>query len=142
MLASTIPNCVTYDPTFAYELAVIVQDGLRRMVEEQEDVYYYITVMNENYAHPDMPQGAEPGIIKGMYLFREKPKAQVQLLGSGTHPARSDRRGRAAGEGLRHRREPLERHQLHAAPARGARDRSLEPAAPDEKPARATSSSA
>src|SRR6266404_8540696 len=54
------------------------------MVEEQEDVYYYLTVMNENYAHPAMPEGAEPGILKGMYLFRERPKAQVQLLGSGT----------------------------------------------------------
>ncbi len=84
VVAGTIPNCVAYDPTFQYEVAVIVQDGLRRMVQEQEDVYYYLTVMNENYAHPDMPEGAEPGIIKGMYLFREKPKAQVQLLGSGS----------------------------------------------------------
>jgi pyruvate dehydrogenase E1 component len=84
VVASVIPNCVAYDPTFQYEVAVIVQDGLRRMVQEQEDVYYYLTVMNENYAHPDMPEGAEPGIIKGMYLFREKPKAQVQLLGSGS----------------------------------------------------------
>src|SRR6266850_3842771 len=84
LVASTIPNCISYDPTFQYELAVIVQDGLRRMVETQEDVYYYLTVMNENYAHPAMPEGAEPGILKGMYLFRERPKAQVQLLGSGT----------------------------------------------------------
>ena len=84
VVAGTIPNCVAYDPTFQYEVAVIVQDGLRRMVQEQEDVYYYLTVMNENYAHPDLPQGAEPGILKGMYLFREKPKAQVQLLGSGS----------------------------------------------------------
>jgi pyruvate dehydrogenase E1 component len=84
IVASTIPNCISYDPAFQYELAVIVQDGLRRMVEAQEDVYYYLTVMNENYAHPAMPQGAEAGILKGMYLFRERPKAQVQLLGSGT----------------------------------------------------------
>jgi pyruvate dehydrogenase E1 component len=63
---------------------VIVQDGLRRMVQEQEDVYYYITVMNENYAHPDMPAGAEAGILKGMYLYRDSGKARVQLLGSGT----------------------------------------------------------
>ena len=84
IVASTIPNCISYDPTFQYELAVIVQDGLRRMVEAQEDVYYYLTVMNENYAHPAMPQGAEAGILKGMYLFHERPKAQVQLLGSGT----------------------------------------------------------
>jgi pyruvate dehydrogenase E1 component len=84
IVASAIPNCVAYDPTFQYELAVIVQDGLRRMVQAQEDVYYYLTVMNENYPHPDMPEGAEPGILKGMYLFREQPKAQVQLLGSGS----------------------------------------------------------
>jgi len=84
IVASTIPNCVAYDPTFQYELAVIVEDGLRRMVQAQEDVYYYLTVMNENYPHPDMPEGAEAGILKGMYLFRERPSAQVQLLGSGS----------------------------------------------------------
>ncbi len=88
LLASTVPNCVSYDPAFAYELAVIIQDGLRRMYQEQEDVYYYITVMNENYAHPAMPEGVEKGILKGMYLFREgkarKNQPKVQLLGSGT----------------------------------------------------------
>ncbi len=88
ILASTVPNCVSYDPTYAYELAVIIQDGMRRMYREQEDVYYYITVMNENYAHPALPEGAEPGILKGMYLLREgkakKGQAKVQLLGSGT----------------------------------------------------------
>jgi pyruvate dehydrogenase E1 component len=88
VLASTIPNCVSYDPTFAYELAVIIQDGMRRMYQEQEDVYYYITVMNENYPHPAMPEGVEKGILKGMYLFSEgkgrKNQPRVQLLGSGT----------------------------------------------------------
>jgi pyruvate dehydrogenase E1 component len=89
LLASTVPNCVSYDPTFAYELAVIIQDGLRRMYEEQEDIYYYITVMNENYAHPPVPEGAEQGILRGMYLFSEgkterKGQPKVQLLGSGT----------------------------------------------------------
>jgi pyruvate dehydrogenase E1 component len=86
VLSSVIPNCVSYDPTFAYELAVIVHDGLRRMIAEQEDVFYYITVMNENYVHPALPSGAEQGILKGMYLFREgsKKKQRVQLLGSGT----------------------------------------------------------
>ena len=69
--AALIPNCVSYDPTFAYELAVIVQDGMRRMYVEEEDVFYYLTVMNENYAHPAMPKGAEEGILKGMYRFRE-----------------------------------------------------------------------
>ena len=86
VLSSVIPNCISYDPTFAYELAVIVQDGLRRMVTQQEDVFYYVTVMNENYEHPAMPAGAEQAILKGMYLFREGSKKQkrVQLLGSGT----------------------------------------------------------
>jgi pyruvate dehydrogenase E1 component len=88
LLAATIPNCVAYDPTFGYELAVIIQDGLRRMIKDQNDVYYYITLMNENYPHPAMPQGAEDGIRRGMYLFREgagKKKApRVQLLGCGT----------------------------------------------------------
>ena len=87
ILASTIPNCVSYDPTYAYELAVIVQDGLRRMYKEQESVYYYITIMNENYVHPPMPKGAEEGILKGMYLLKRgapRKKMKVQLLGSGT----------------------------------------------------------
>src|SRR5207344_2438993 len=88
LLAATIPNCVSYDPTFAYEVAVIIQDGMRRMYKEQDDVFYYITVMNENYTHPAMPAGAEPGILKGMYLFSEgagdKKVPRVQLLGSGT----------------------------------------------------------
>ena len=88
ILASTIPNCVTYDPTFAYDVAVIIQDGMRRMYQDQEDVFYYITVMNENYTHPAMPVGAEQGILKGMYLLSEgkakKNQPKVQLLGSGT----------------------------------------------------------
>jgi pyruvate dehydrogenase E1 component len=88
LLSSTVPNCLSYDPTFAYEVAVIIQDGMRRMYKEQEDVFYYITVMNENYAHPAMPAGAEPGILKGMYLLSEgagdKKAPRVQLLGSGT----------------------------------------------------------
>jgi pyruvate dehydrogenase E1 component len=87
-LAATIPNCISYDPTFSYEVAVIIQDGLKRMYAEQQDVYYYLTVMNENYTHPAMPEGAASSIVKGMYLFRageKKPKApRVQLLGSGT----------------------------------------------------------
>jgi pyruvate dehydrogenase E1 component len=87
VFASFIPNCVSYDPTYQYEVAVIVQDGLRRMLANQEDVYYYITLLNENYKHPDMPKGAEQGILKGMYLLREakaeKKAPRVQLLGSG-----------------------------------------------------------
>ena len=82
-----IPNCMSYDPTFGYELAVIMQDGLRRMYKEQEDIYYYISVMNENYEHPAMPEGSEAGILKGMYRFRQGGAGsgpRVQLLGSGT----------------------------------------------------------
>ena len=86
--AATIPNCISYDPTFAYEVAVIIQDGLRRMYIEQEDVFYYVTLMNENYTHPEMPPGREAGILKGMYPLREagggKGGTGVQLLGSGT----------------------------------------------------------
>lgn len=83
--AGLIPNCISYDPTFAYELAVIIQHGMKRMYENQEDVYYYITAMNENYHHPAMPHAVEEGIIKGMYLFSGggKKRKKVQLLGSG-----------------------------------------------------------
>jgi pyruvate dehydrogenase E1 component len=86
LVATTIPNCVAYDPTYAYELAVIVQDGLRRMYAEQENVFYYITCMNENYAHPALPDGVEAGILKGMYRLRAggRGKVRVNLLGSGT----------------------------------------------------------
>jgi pyruvate dehydrogenase E1 component len=87
LAASTIPNCVAYDPTYAYELAVIIEDGLRRMFKEQENVFYYITVMNENYEHPPMPPDAREGILRGMYRLRESPigdRPRVQLLGSGT----------------------------------------------------------
>jgi pyruvate dehydrogenase E1 component len=90
--SSLIPNCVSYDPTFSYEVAVIIQDGLRRMIGEQEDVWYYLTLMNENYEHPAMPEGVEEDILKGMYLFRAaegnenlgNDAPRVQLLGSGT----------------------------------------------------------
>ncbi|HPG27943.1 MAG TPA: pyruvate dehydrogenase (acetyl-transferring), homodimeric type, partial [Myxococcota bacterium] len=94
VLANTIPSCITYDPAYAYELAVIVQDGLRRMYRDGEDVYYYLTVMNEKYAQPDMPEGCEAGILRGMYRVREgrgearaegkRRGLRVQLLGSGT----------------------------------------------------------
>lgn len=87
VLASTIPNCVPYDPTFSHEVAVIMHDGLRRMVTNQEDVFYYLTLMNENYSHPGLKEGQEEGIIKGLYLLQEggkKNKLRVQLMGSGT----------------------------------------------------------
>lgn len=87
--ASTIPNCISYDPTYAYELAVIIQDGLRRMYAEEENVFYYLTVMNENYTHPAMPKGVEEGILKGLYQLIKSKKDDgqtptVQLMGSGT----------------------------------------------------------
>ena len=87
LLASTIPNCVSYDPTFSYELAIILREGLKRMHDDQESIFYYITVMNENYKHPKMPYECQKGILKGMYLFKEfknKGKIKIQLLGCGT----------------------------------------------------------
>ncbi len=89
VLSAMIPNCVSYDPTYAHEVAVIVQDGLRRMYTDQEDVFYYVTLMNENYEHPGLPEGSEEGILRGLYLLREGTPAKadaprVQLLGSGT----------------------------------------------------------
>ena len=88
VLSSVIPSCLSYDPTYSYELAVIVQDGMRRMFVAQEDIYYYITLLNENYPHPAMPEGVEEGILKGLYLLREgraapKKTPRVQLMGSG-----------------------------------------------------------
>ncbi|MFZ4536967.1 pyruvate dehydrogenase (acetyl-transferring), homodimeric type [Propionivibrio sp.] len=91
ILAGLIPNCISYDPTFSFEVAVVMQDGMRRMFQEQEDIYYYITVMNENYEHPEMPKDAEADILKGLYLLRKgnisdgkQAAPRVQLLGSGT----------------------------------------------------------
>jgi pyruvate dehydrogenase E1 component len=88
VLASTVPNCISYDPTYSYELAVIIHDGMRRMYDEQESIYYYITVMNENYPHPVMPKNSSEGILRGMYLLKQVGKKKnthkVQLLGGGT----------------------------------------------------------
>jgi len=91
LISAVVPNCISYDPTFAYEVAVIVQEGLRRMVENQDDVFYYITLMNENYPHPALPESARDGILKGMYRLSDGARAgandnspRVQLLGSGT----------------------------------------------------------
>ena len=114
ILAGTIPNCISYDPTFGYEIAVIVQDGLRRMFVDQEDVYYYLTVENENYRHPAMPEGGAEGIIKGLYRFSkaegagEKPR-QPHVLRLDL-PAGDGRGGDAQG-GLRHHRRPLGRRR-------------------------------
>ena len=83
LVAATVPNCRAYDPCFGYELAAIVEDGARRMFDAQEDVFYYLTVANENYPHPAMPHGAREGILRGMYLLKKNEQAKVQLLGSG-----------------------------------------------------------
>src|SRR5439155_1788318 len=89
LLATTVPSCLAYDPAFAFEVAVIVQDGLRRMVEAGEDVFYYLTLQNEPYVMPAMPKGVEAGILEGIYLLRPAPDAgkgapRVRLLGSGS----------------------------------------------------------
>ncbi|MCI4661718.1 MAG: pyruvate dehydrogenase (acetyl-transferring), homodimeric type [Neomegalonema sp.] len=86
LISATIPNCISYDPTYSFEVATIIQNGLQRMIGNQEDVFYYLTTLNENYVHPDMPKGAEEGIIKGMYLLRASAKKKghkVQLMGCG-----------------------------------------------------------
>ena len=126
VLSQTIPNCLSYDPAYGYEIAVIVQEGLRRMIGEQDDVFYYLTIANENYPHPEMPDGAEEGILKGMYRVKEaggRKKPAVRLLGSGPILREVARRGRDAEGGLGHRGRGLERHLLHAAAPRWARDR-------------------
>ena len=145
ILSSTIPNCLSYDPTFAYEVAVIIQDGLRRMVEDQEDVFYYITVMNENYAHPALPEGAREGILKGHVPARRRGRhgqGPARAAARQRHdPARGDRRGRAAGGGLGRGRRRLELPELHRAAPRRPRGGALEPAAPDREAARSPTSS-
>jgi len=86
MMAATIPNCISYDPAYSYELAVIVQDGMKRMFEDGEKCFYYITTMNENYQHPDIPEGVEEGIVRGLYKLKAsaaKHKQRVQLMGAG-----------------------------------------------------------
>ncbi len=122
MISATIPNCISYDPTFGYEVAVIIQDGLRRMYAEQQDVYYYLTVMNENYAQPAMPEGAAPDIIKGMYLLPGGPEegegAARAAAGLGDDLPRGDRGRRPPEERLGRGSRSLELPQLHRARAR------------------------
>ena len=133
ILSATIPNCVSYDPTFGYEVAVIIQHGLKRMLTDQEDVFFYLTLLNENYEHPPMPQGAEEGIVNGMYLLPRSPQSREPAQGPaarlGRNPSRSHRRGRVAGKRLGRVGRHLERHEFHRACARSARRRTLEFAA-------------
>lgn len=114
LAASTIPNCVSYDPAFAYEVIVIIQDGLRRMYQEQEDVYYYITVMNENYSHPEMPKGIEQNILQGMYLLREGSEKQAArtITGLRNNFTGSDCRSRYTGKRLQNLGRYLECYQF------------------------------
>ena len=121
LLSATIPNCVSYDPTYGFELAVIIREGLRRMISEQEDVFYYLTLMNENYQHPAMPEGAEEGILRGMYLLQPPPRARRQgpAAGLGHDPARgAGGRGAAA---RRLRRRARTSGASRASPSCGAR---------------------
>ena len=129
--AATVPNCVAYDPTYAYELAVIIQDGLKRMFANDESVFYYIAVMNENYVQPALPKGVEEGILKGMYLLQTggAGKVRVSLLGSGTILREVIAAAEILVARLRHSFGYLLGDQLLRAAPRGARDRTLEPPA-------------
>ena len=133
LLATAVPNIRAYDPAFAYETAVIVRDGIRRMFVENQDVFYYLTLYNENYPMPPMPEGVEDGILRGIYLFRkgEEGRRRVTLLGSGPilHAGAANA-GDPAGE-VRRLGRRLQRHELPAAAERGAGGRALEPAASD-----------
>ena len=133
VLSSVVPNCVSYDPTYSYEVAVIVADGLRRMFGDQEDVFFYITLMNENYEHPALPDGAEGGILRGMYLLRPGSGAGPggAVAGQRDHLAGGAGRRRPAGRGLRRSCRRVERAELHRTAARRARYRAVEHAAPD-----------
>jgi pyruvate dehydrogenase E1 component len=137
ILAGTIPNCVSYDPSFAHEVGVIMHHGLVRMVERQENVYYYITLLNENYPMPGLKAGTEEQIIKGMYLLedrRRRASLRCQPARLGHDPARVDRREGTAREGVGGRRQRLELPELQRARARRPGRRALEPAAPAETP--------
>ena len=140
VLAATVPNCISYDPTFAYEMAVIVHHGLERMFVKRESVYFYITAMNENYHHPAMPEGVEDGIVKGLYLLRSggsarNRKKRVQLMGSGTILLEVIAAADLLEAGLGCGRRRLERALLQRARARRPRGGALEPAPPDREPA-------
>jgi pyruvate dehydrogenase E1 component len=138
VLFSVVPNCRAYDPTFGYEVAMIIQDGLRRMFAEQEDIFYYITLLNENYPHPPMPERAQEGILRGVPAARglgalqetASPAARIR-----SDPARGDRRRRAARIGLRRGGRRVERDLVHRAAARRDRGRALQHAAPDRQAA-------
>ena len=137
ILALPVPNLKAYDPAFAYEIAVIIQDGIRRMYKEGENIFYYITVMNEQYAMPPMPEGVREGILKGLYKYRsasnKKAKLKAQLFGSGAILERSVARPGNSGAKLRRCRGCLERNQLQGAVYGRDRSGTLEPPASGRK---------
>ena len=131
VLSSTVPTCHSYDPAYVYEIAVIVQDGIRRMYQEGEDRFYYITLYNEDYAMPEMPKGVEEGILRGIYKLQPAAngKAAVQLFGSGPILNEALRAQKHSGGEVRRRSRCVERHQLQRAASRRAGHRALEPPA-------------
>ena len=136
----SVPNCMSYDPAFAYELAVIIQDGIRRMYKNQESIFYYLTVMNEQYEMPPMPEGARDGILKGLYRFSTAPNRQGQAEGAAPRQRRDSQRGHRRAEAarkVRRRGRRVERHELPGALSRRPRLRALEHAAPGREAARA-----
>ena len=139
ILAGTIPNCISYDPTFAHEVAVILHHGLQRMVEKQDNVFYYLTLLNENYPMPGLKPGTEEQIIKGMYLLEEgaQEDAARQPARQRHHPAREHGGEVAARRGVGRCRQRLELPELQRARPRRPGLRALEPAAPDREAARA-----
>ena len=132
LLAWPVPNCLSYDPAFAYEIAVIIQDGIKRMYRDGESIFYYLTLMNEQYEMPPMPEGAREGILKGLYRFSPAgggQKPRVQLLGSGAILNEVIAAQKILAREVRRPGGCLERHELHPARAGGLRVRALEPAA-------------
>ena len=124
LLAYPLPNLIAYDPAFAYEIAVIIQDGIRRMYVEQESVFYYLTVMNEQYAMPPMPEGAREGILKGLYRFRATSRPQARARATVWQRRDSDRSDQSPGDSrteIQRRGRHLERDELQRALSRGPR---------------------
>ncbi len=135
LIAQAVPNCVAYDPAFAYEIAVIIRDGIRRMYEEGESVFYYVTLGNENYPMPPMPPGVTEGILRGLYRFQAAPLQtkgmRIHLFGSGSILHEALRAQQTVGNAVPGRRGCVERDQLQGTAPRGAGVRALESAAPD-----------
>ena len=133
LLSLAVPNLISYDPAYAYEIAVIIEDGIRRMYTNGESIFYYITVMNEQYEMPPMPEGVREGILKGMYRLRasekKKAKARAQLLGQRRDPQRGGQGAADSRAAVRRGRRRLERDELPGALSRRPRGRALEPAA-------------